>query len=58
MKMGNVTGHQTHQNLDMGTFVFDALGQRWAGELCQAQYLADGYFSNEAQTSERWLYYR
>jgi len=56
--MGNSTGHQNHQDLDMGTFVFDALGQRWAGELCQAQYLADGYFGGEDQNSLRWDYYR
>lgn len=45
-------------NLDTGDFVFEALGQRWAGELCQANYLSTGYFSSEAQDSQRWLYYR
>ena len=41
-----------------GDFVFEALGQRWAGKLCQENYLAPGYFSSEAQDSQRWLYYR
>ena len=36
----------------------DALGERWAGELCQDNYLSDGYFSGEAQDTTRWLYYR
>lgn len=38
--------------------MIDALGERWAGELCQDNYLATGYFSSEAQDSVRWLYYR
>ncbi len=58
MKSGNLQGHQTHGDLDIGDFVLDALGQRWAGELGSGQYLSDGYFSSEAQNSERWLYYR
>ncbi|KAK8865938.1 hypothetical protein IAR55_001087 [Kwoniella newhampshirensis] len=58
MKASKLTGHQTHGDLDIGDFVLDAMGQRWAGELGSAQYLSDGYFSTEAQNSERWLYYR
>ena len=58
MKAGRLTGHQTHGDLDAGDFVIDALGQRWAGELCQDNYLAPGYFENEYQNSTRWLYYR
>jgi hypothetical protein len=34
------------------------MGERWAIELCQDDYLATGYFSGEDQDSERWLYYR
>lgn len=30
IKAGILTGHQTHGFLDVGTFVFEALGQRWA----------------------------
>lgn len=58
IKAGNATGHQTHGDLDAGDFVLDAMGQRWAGELGSGQYLADSYFSNETQTSERWWWYR
>ncbi|QGA19359.1 hypothetical protein EYB26_007048 [Talaromyces marneffei] len=58
MKAGRGLGHQTHGNLDAGDFVLDALGERWAGELCQDNYLSPGYFSSEASDSERWSYYR
>lgn len=33
MKAGYLQGHQTHGDLDAGTFVLDAMGHRWAGEL-------------------------
>ncbi|SCZ99350.1 BZ3500_MvSof-1268-A1-R1_Chr7-2g09496 [Microbotryum saponariae] len=58
MKAGVVTGGQTHRDLDGGDFVIDALGQRWAGENGNGQYLANGYFSSEAQNSPRWTYYQ
>jgi hypothetical protein len=58
LKNGYALGHQTHGDLDIGDFVIDALGQRWAGELGSGQYLAPGYFTSEAQDAERWLYYR
>jgi hypothetical protein len=48
----------TDSNIDAGDFVLDALGERWAGELCQASYLSTGYFSSDSQNSTRWLYYR
>ena len=50
---------QTHGDLDAGDFVLEALGQRWAGELCQSNYLSTGYFvGGEQASSPRWLYYR
>lgn len=58
MKAGNHTGHQTHGDLDAGDFVFDAMGQRWAGELGSGDYLSEAYFNSEAQDAERWTYYR
>ncbi|GAA6035855.1 hypothetical protein JCM8097_005739 [Rhodosporidiobolus ruineniae] len=58
MKAGELTGHQTHGDLDAGDFVLDAMGQRWAGEYGSGDYLSNGYFSSEAQDSARWLYYR
>ncbi len=42
-----------HSNLDLGTFVLDALGQRWAVELGADNYNMPGYFGNK-----RWTYYR
>lgn len=58
MKAGRLTGHQTHGDLDLGDFVVDAMGQRFFGELGSGEYLSPGYFSSEAQDSQRWLYYR
>jgi len=58
MKAGKNLGHQTHNDLDAGDFVLDAMGQRWAGELGSGDYLSDGYFTSQEQDAERWLYYR
>lgn len=44
--------------MDAGDFVLDALGVRWAVELCQQDYLSPGYFDGEAQANKRWQYYR
>jgi len=46
-----------HGDLDMGTFVLDALGSRWAVELGRDDYGLPGYF-NVAPDGERWTYYR
>ena len=58
IKAGMLQGHQTHNDLDAGDFVLDALGTRWAGEYGSGDYLSTGYFSNDNQDSQRWLYYR
>ncbi|KAJ6518783.1 chondroitin AC/alginate lyase [Mycena sanguinolenta] len=58
IKAGTLQGHQTHNDLDVGTFVLDALGTRWAGELGDGDYLSPDYFSNDTQGSARWMYYR
>ena len=42
-----------HSHLDLGTFVLDALGQRWALDLGGDDYNLPGYFGNK-----RWTYYR
>jgi hypothetical protein len=42
-----------HSNLDLGSFVLDAQGQRWAIELGGDEYNLPGYFG-----SKRWTYYR
>ncbi len=58
IKAGNNTGHQNHQDLDVGDFVFDAMGERWAGELGSGDYLSTGYFNGNGADDNRWLYYR
>lgn len=42
-----------HSHLDLGSFVFDALGARWAVDLGSDDYNLPGYFGNQ-----RWNYYR
>ncbi len=42
-----------HSHLDLGCFVLDALGQRWAVDLGGDDYNLPGYFGNK-----RWTYYR
>ncbi|MGE3908376.1 MAG: heparinase II/III family protein [Chloroflexota bacterium] len=42
-----------HAHLDLGTFVLDALGQRWAQDLGPDDYDLPGYFG-----AERWTYER
>ena len=58
MKAGQLQNHQTHNDMDIGDFVLDALGTRWAGELGSGDYNSLDYFSNDTQESGRWLYYR
>jgi hypothetical protein len=43
----------SHSHLDLGSFVFDALGARWAVDLGSDDYNLPGYFGNQ-----RWNYYR
>jgi hypothetical protein len=45
--------HASHGHLDLGTFVLDAFGQRWAMDLGPDSYGLPGYFG-----SQRWSYYR
>jgi hypothetical protein len=54
--LGFYAGHNgvSHSQLEMGTFVFDALGVRWVEELGVDDYDLPGYFSRE----KRWQYYR
>ncbi len=42
-----------HSHLDLGSFVFDALGVRWAVDLGADDYNLPGYFG-----THRWEYYR
>jgi hypothetical protein len=43
----------SHGHLDLGSFVLDALGERWAADLGSDNYNMPGYFGNK-----RWTYYR
>ncbi|MDR1190921.1 MAG: heparinase II/III family protein [Verrucomicrobiales bacterium] len=43
----------SHSHLDLGSFVLDALGHRWAEDLGRDDYNLPGYFGRE-----RWNYYR
>ncbi|EIN06318.1 hypothetical protein PUNSTDRAFT_145586 [Punctularia strigosozonata HHB-11173 SS5] len=58
IKAGKNRGHQTHNDLDAGDFVLDAMGYRFAGEYGSGDYLSAGYFNKDDQDDERWLYFR
>ena len=45
--------HASHGHLDLGSFVLDAFGQRWACDLGPDSYGLPGYFG-----AQRWSYYR
>jgi hypothetical protein len=49
-----------HSHLDLGSFVFDAAGVRWATDLGADDYNLPGYFSSLPgySTGPRWNYYR
>ena len=53
--VGFYAGHNgtNHSQLEMGTFVFEAMGERWVEELGVDDYNLPGYFG-----SKRWDYYR
>ena len=44
-----------HSHLDLGVFVFDALGERWAVELGRDDYTLPGYWETKGR---RWSYAR
>jgi len=46
-----------HGDLDLGTFVLDASGVRWASELGTEDYGSPGYWS-AGPNGQRWTYYR
>jgi hypothetical protein len=47
-------GASSHSHLDVGSFVLDAFGERWADDLGADDYSLPGYFA----ASTRWTYYR
>lgn len=48
--------YTNHGDLDIGTFVFDSMGERWAEELGPGNYDADGYFT-ALPGGDRWKNY-
>jgi len=48
-----VNNRASHSHLDLASFVFDALGKRWALDLGADNYNLPGYFGGK-----RWTYYR
>ncbi len=48
--------YTNHGDLDVGTFVFDSMGERWAEELGPGAYDAPGYFVN-LPAGGRWKNY-
>ncbi|KAF7298857.1 hypothetical protein MIND_00833500 [Mycena indigotica] len=59
IKSGQNLHHQTHNDLDAGDFVLDAMGTRWAGELGSGDYNSPNYFNDgDKQGADRWKYYR
>lgn len=46
-----------HSHLDLGSFVLDALGERWILDLGKDNYNIPGYFS-AGKDGKRWIYYR
>jgi len=50
--------HVNHGHLDLGTFVVDALGVRWACDLGRDDYNLPGYWDGSRATDQRWTYYR
>lgn len=55
IKAGVNSGHQTHNDLDGGDFVLDAMGQRWAGELGSANYNAPVRFCTSQHHGSTFL---
>lgn len=55
-KAGNPANEHSH--LDAGTFVFDALGKRWALDLGPDRYGLPGYFIDYDDSVSRYTYYR
>lgn len=47
-----------HGHLDLGEFVFDALGERWVFDLGTDDYNLPGYFQAGGFDEKRWHYYR
>ncbi|MBR4308231.1 MAG: hypothetical protein IKT58_01415 [Oscillospiraceae bacterium] len=47
-----------HTDLDIGTFVMEAMGEAWFVEMGKDNYNLPNYMSRTSDTSGRWTYYR
>ncbi len=47
-----------HSDLDIGTFVLEALGELWFMDFGSDSYGLPGYFTQAKETDPRWTYYR
>ena len=47
-----------HGHLDLGSFVLDAMGERFAHDLGQDSFKLKGYRSNTSDDGQRWTYFR
>lgn len=56
MKSGN--NQTNHTDLDIGTFVMEAMGVAWFEELGKDNYNLPDYMSRTSESSGRWTYYR
>jgi hypothetical protein len=52
------TNRANHSHLDLGSFIFEALGHRWASDPGSESYSVPGYFDFKFPWSARWGYYR
>ena len=56
VKGGN--GQANHNDLDGGTFIFDAAGERWSEDLGADSYGLPGYWTKSSAFGRRYSYYR
>ena len=47
-----------HGDLDIGQFVYDALGERWFCDMGGENYNVEGYWDAESNDGIRWKYYK
>ena len=48
----------SHGDIDIGTFVLDSEGMRWAVELSAESYDSPGYWTSNSEEAGRWTYYK
>lgn len=51
-------GDEAHQHLDLGSFIVETNGIRWADELGAERYSLPGFWDYTPVTGQRWKYFR